>query len=125
MVRKHALNRRGAYIGTLVAIGFMVGCGQFSSPSALEFSERQHEFQALSNEIDEYWISERETQDHGFRIPETCEETLTQAQAQDEVLANALLLAALDDNQQEVYDLLGKRIDLLKELDRDLKEGCR
>ena len=102
-----------------------------SGPNALGIAERQATYASLFAEIDGYWhFDERQpapgTVSVGFRVPDECKETLAKAIARDEVLANALLVAVVkDDAWEEIYDVWGKRIILLKELDRDMKQGCK
>ncbi len=101
-----------------------------SGPSALGVAERRAAYETQFAEFDEYWLTDREAAQsrsaHGFVVPAGCEERLAEAGARDEVLANALLIAAAENKGlREIYDLWGKRIDLLQELDRDMKQGCR
>ena len=112
------------------AVLMVVSCDQVSGPSALDVAERQSEYEALAEEIDQRWLSEREIarreQDHGLLVPKACEETLSKAIARDETVANALFLASLDEDGglREVHELLGERIELLRELDRDMQQSC-
>ena len=114
----------------LIAL-LVISCDQISEPSALELAERQAEHAALLAEVDARWLSEREIargeQDHGFLVPTQCEATIARIEARDEVLVQAWLLATGTDseNRREIYDLWEQRIDLLKELDRELDQGCR
>ena len=101
-----------------------------SGPSALGVAERQAAYEALLAEFNEYWLTEREEAQsrfaHGFAVPAGCKERMAQAQAREKVLANAQLIAVTEDKGlKEIYDLWGKRIDLLQKLDRDMKQGCR
>ena len=102
---------------------------QGSGPSALGVAERQAEYTTLFKEFDDRWLLERRgpfKDPQGMRIPEACGETVTQARDRDDVLANALILAAIEDKGfKELYDLWGKRIELLKELNRKVKQDCR
>ncbi len=117
---------------TLVSL-LTIACGQVSNPSALDFTERTAEYEALVEDFNDHWRLESRMWarwttahiDRDFRIPETCKETLAQAQERHTVLNDAMLLASLDGNRREAYDLLGKKIAQLKELDGDLKQGCR
>ena len=118
----------GATVLALVPL-LAIACSSTSSPSALDISERQAEYQALFEDFDDQWFLEGKTgsaaqTEHGFVIPDACKQTVAEAQSREEVLDNALLLASVDDNRQEIYDLWGKKIDLLKELDSDLKQDC-
>lgn len=121
-----------ATVLTLVAL-LAIACGQISGPSALDITERTAEYKALAEDFNDQWLLERRIWvtwataqvDRDFRIPETCKETLTQAQERHKVLNDAMLLAGLDGNRREAYNLLGKQTALLRELDRDLKQGCR
>lgn len=100
-----------------------------SGPSALGVAERQAAYEALLAEFNEYWLTERDEADpfaHGFVVPAACKERMAQAQDREKVLANAQFIAVAEDiDLKEIYDLWGKRIDLLQELDRDMKQGCR
>lgn len=101
-----------------------------SGPSALGVAERQAAFETLLAEFDEYWLTDREIarreQRSGTIVPAECEERYAAAIARDEVLANALFIAVIQDKGlKEIYDLWGKRIDLLQEIDRDMKQSCR
>ncbi len=104
-------------------------CDQLSEPSALDVAERQAEYEALSEEFDDYWFLEGKTGaearfEHGFKVPEACDETIAEAQAREAILDNAMFLAIVDDDRGEVYDLWGQKIELLQQLDSSMKQGC-
>lgn len=101
-----------------------------SEPSALDVAERQAEWEALAASLDEYWLSEREMatgeQLDGFLVPQACEQRLARAQQDDDILVNALVLAAVAEPPatDDIYDLWGRRVALLEGLDSALKGGC-
>ena len=118
-------------IVALVSGACGLGDSVVGDPSALDLAERRDELTSLAEEIDQRWLSEKEiasgTQDDGFLVPIECESTLSEAQDRERVLDDAMFLALLkeDGADREVYDLLGKKIELLKELDEDLEQGCK
>ena len=97
-----------------------------SGPSALGVAEREAEHLALKEAFDQNWLLDEGRLSTGMRIPAACKDTMAQATGRDQVLIDAMFTAALhDEDLQEFYDLWGKRIILLKELDRDMRRGCR
>ena len=87
-----------------------------SNPSALDIEERKAEIQAKTEVVGQMALS--------VRGKGNCDEIISQAVSREEVLDNALLTSIVvsdGTNAAEMYDILGKKLDFLNDLERDLK----
>lgn len=92
--------------------------GNIRQPSSLDIAERQQEVEASSKAAKQYL---QDLKDWG-RAPAGCQGLLDDAKVREQAISQAIVLATLDDDKKERYQLLGKKRELYDDLVADLKK---
>ena len=104
-------------MGFMLALFGAIACSTIAGePSALEMEERKAAIQAKAVKIGPFVEFAKELRE--------CDQILSDAARRESILDGAAMTSVIssDGKLGELYDILGKKLELLDELKRDLKQ---